>query len=327
MKEEPKIISKLLNDFNNFINNRSFFLSVLSKEFFPKILDWHFKAWEKEYKYRIKKDYGEEFISYGEIFRILDSTLRSIEEISLNKRETLIFFNYFKKHVEIYTEKVIEYENEKYYYIEALFNTFYQILFENIGSSPERYSIWKNYFPKEWKITKNNLENKENIISLVSLNNFMKWIRDRIWRAKEEFDEDLDNVSSNLFPEVSPILWAPILIFVLSPYGENRVKSVIERTWNFGFIGRIKTFWHSEDKEKEIRKEIRETAIKEEENTIELAYLLFKKQFSKENLDKYIKALKYLEYPKESTKEDKRITLLNIFTKITKYIEKGLEEI
>lgn len=327
MKEELKIISKLLNDFNNFINNRSFFLSVLSKEFFPKILDWHFKVWEKEYKYWIKKDYGEEFISYGEIFRILDSTLGSIEEISLNKRETLIFFNYFKKHAETYKEKVIEYENEKYYYIEALFNTFYQIFFENIGSSPERYSIWKNYFPKEWKITKNNLENKENIISRVSLNNFMKWTRDRIWRAKEEFDEDLDNVSSNLFPEVSPFLWAPILIFVLSPYGENKVKSVIERTWNFGSIGRTKTFWYSEYNEEEIRKKIRETAIKEEENTIELAYLLFKKQFLKENLDKYIKALKYLEYPKESIKEHKRIRLLIIFTKITRYIEKGLEEI
>ncbi len=324
MKEELKIILKILNDFNNFINNRSFFLSVLSKEFFPKILDLHFKTWEKEYKYWIKKGYREEFVSYGEIFRILDSTLGRIEKISLNKRETLIFFNYFKKHVETYKKKVIEHEDEKYYYIEVLFNTFYQIFFENIGSSPERYSIWKNYFPKEWKITKNNLENKENIISLVSLNNFIKWTRDRIWRAKEEIDEDLDNVSSNLFPEVSPILWAPILIFVLSPYGENRVKSVIERTWNFGFVGRIEIF---SVKEEEFRKKIRETAIKEEENTIELAYLLFKKQFSKENINKYIKALKYLEYPKEPTKENKRINLLNIFTKIKKYIEKRLEKI
>lgn len=326
--KQPLIIKKYFNDFLTFINNRSNIFLVVSKEVFPKILEWHFEIWRKVYEYVSKEEEFNEWINYDEIYRVLDSIFQKIEERALKEREAFHFFNYFKKYEEKYKKEfVISKINKNFYYRDFLFRSFYKVFFKNIEDSPERDYIWKNYFPKEWKITKNNLENEENIISKASLNNFMEWTRDRIWREKEEFDEDLGNVSSNLFPEVSPFMWAPILIFVFSPSGENRAKSVIERTWNFGHIGRIRTFWYSEDNEEEIRKKIREETIKEEENTIELAYLLFKNWFSKENLDKHIKALKYLEYPKESTKENKRIRLLNIFNRIKKYIEKGLEKI
>lgn len=53
MNENLKTISKLLSDFYAFLNNRS--IIFLTFRCLPKILEWHFKIWEKEYKYLIKK--------------------------------------------------------------------------------------------------------------------------------------------------------------------------------------------------------------------------------------------------------------------------------
>ena len=55
-------------------------------------------------------------------------------------------------------------------------------------------------------------------------------------------------------------------------------------------------------------------------NTFELTYLLFKDQFSKENLEKYIKSLKELKYKEEPKKEKKRLELLNTFREMLKFL-------
>jgi len=97
------------------------------------------------------------------------------------------------------------------------------------------------------------------------------------------------------------------------PYDDNIVKSVIDRSWNFGFIGRVNRLYPGDiaDKEEESkRKTIKmvQSAEKVEiKNTFELTYLLFKDQFSKENLKKYIKSLKELKYKEEPKKEKKKL--------------------
>lgn len=314
--ENLKTISKLLGDFDAFINIRSIVLLMWPNGAFPKILEWHFGIWEKGYL--AKKDRSDEWISYFEILRSLDSILKKVEERAFKEGQSFSFFENFKKHAEKYKKQFIESENKskKYYYIESLFSIFYQVFFEAIENSPERYDIWEHCFPKEWKITKNNLTNKDNIISRISLHEFLNWAQKRIWQAKEDFDSNLDDATSNLFPEVEPVLWARILTFIFSPYGENRVKSVIERPWNFGLVGRIRTYsGYPEDNEDEFRKKIEI----ETNNTFELVYLLFSDQFSKENLEKYINNLKELKYDKESKEENKRLHLLTIFEDMLNY--------
>lgn len=152
----------------------------------------------------------------------------------------------------------------------------------------------------------------------------MNWTERRIRQANEDFDSNLDDAVRNLFPEVESVLWARILTLVIFPYGENRVKSVIERPWNFGFIGRTRSYfgYPGNDKEEFIRKmrEMRSSAEKIEiNNTFELAYLLFPDEFLKENLEKYINDLKKLKYDKESKEEYKRLQLLAIFEEMLKY--------
>jgi len=197
------------------------------------------------------------------------------------------------------------------------------VFFKNIAKSSESDSIWENCFPKEWKITKNNLENKENIISKISLNEFLHWTQMRMWKLEENFDRDLDEVSRNLFPDVEPILWSRILIFIFSPHGDNRMKFVLERSWTFGSMGRFRTYSGDIEASKEESRRKMDEAMQlaeeaEKKNTFELAYLLFKENFSKENLEKYIKSLQELKYKENSEKENKRLELLNIFNEMMK---------
>jgi len=325
-KKSIKITSKLLNDFYNFINERSIILLAELEITLPKILEWHFKIWQRKHTYFIKKDKVKELGSFSQISRILDFILTNIEERSLKGIEAFSFFNHFKRHVENYKKEFIE-SGKKHYYISSLFNIFYQVFFKNIAKSSESNAIWENCFPKEWKITKKNLENKENIISKISLNKFLQWTQVRIWKIEENFDRDLDDISRDLFPEVEPILWAMILIFIFSPYGDNRMKSVIERSWTFGFMGRFRTYSGdvANSKEESRRKmdEAMQSEVEEEtKSTFELAYLLFKKEFSKKNLEKYIKEVRNLKYPEESNEENKKLKLLNIFKEMLSYVSK-----
>lgn len=310
-EQNLKTISKLIGDFDLFINNRSMIFLVLQNGAFPKILEWHFKIWEKEYKYIAKEDKLDEGGGYGEISLILDSILKKIEERALKERAGFLFFKTFKKHAETHKWRFVESEDKskKYYYCEYLFEIFYRVFFEIIANSSENYNIWNHYFPSEWKITKNNLVNKENVISRNSWNNFLIWARERIRQTKEDYDRKLDDVSYNLFPNVDPILWAIILIFVFSSYGENRVKSVVEKRWNFGHFGRIRTFSENPKDAEKI----------EANHTFELAYLLFPSEFTKENLKQYINNLKELKYDVKSEEEYKRLKLLDLFEKMLKY--------
>jgi len=324
-KNSLKITSKLLNDFYNFINERSITLLAELEITLPKILEWHFKIWQKKDTHFFKKEKAKELGSFSQISRMLDFILTNIEERSLKGVEAFSFFNHFTRHVENYKKEFIE-SGKKYYYISSLFNIFYRVFFKNIAKSSESDSIWENCFPKEWKITKNNLENKENIISKISLNQFLHWTQMRIWKLEKDFDRDLDEVSRNIFPDVEPILWSRILILIFSPYGDNRMKFVLERSWTFGFMGRFRTCSGDIEASKEESRRKTDEAMQlaeeaEVKNTFELAYLLFKENFSKENLDKYIKSLQELKYKENSEKEIKRLELINILNEMMKFLD------
>jgi len=322
-----KPISKLLSDFYNFINNRSIAFLVIAEDTFPKILKWHFEIWQK-YELSNKKDKLGEWSNYREISKIFNDIFNDIEERSLKERMSYSFFEHFKNHVKDCKKILVKGTNKKDYYksyIRSLFTIFCQVFFENVEKSSEKHDIWEFYFPEEWKITKDNLENKENIISKILLKGFLQWAQVRILQVKEDFDWDLDEVSSNLFPKVDPVSWARVLIFIFSPYGDNRMKSIIERLWNFGSIGRVRMFSgdiaNSKEESRRKMKEAMQLAEKAEiKNTFELACLLFKEHFSKENLEKYVKSLQELKYKEDSEKENKRIELLNTFNEMLKFL-------
>jgi hypothetical protein len=324
-KSNLKITSKLLNDFYDSISKRSIYLLLEPSITFNKILEWHFKIWQNEYiyikKYLESKDKSKSSFNYSEILRVLDSILMNIEERSFKKLEAFSFFIYFKKHAEKYKDKLVDNGN-KHYYISYLFDLFYRVFFKNVEkiNFSEKLFIWDQCFPKEWKISKTNLTDKENkFFSNLSLRCFLNWAQQRISQAKEEKDFVLGEVSSNLFPEVEPNLWAKFLIFIFSS-SKDRVKLAIEKPWNFGFIDRVKIY-PGEIGNEEMYKKMSEDTEKEKQKTYELACYIFK-EFSKENITKYIKEIKNLEYPKESNEENKKIELLDIFNELLEYLNK-----
>ena len=80
-------------------------------------------------------------------------------------------------------------------------------------------------------------------------------------------------------------------------------------------MGRVKVYTGAQ--EDEIRKMYKD----EEINTFDLSYFFFKEQFSKNNLESYIKSLEQLSYPKESEEESKRLRLHYLFTKMLDFVK------
>lgn len=292
--EKFETTTKLLEDFSDFINNRS--SVVLVSVMFHKILVWHYETWKLKNRYIIHD--------------ILGGIVNKIKERAL-KKYSFSFFNDLKKHSEAH-------ENEKEY-LEYFFTIFFRDFFENIESVPveERYSIWEHHFPPEWKVTKETLD-KNIFVSRISLSEFLNWAQGRIVNPKGEFDKELANITSNLFPEVEPTVWASILIFRLSPWvGNDRIKSVIEHPWNFG-KSRV---YRGSGEEPNLFETMESQIESGKKNTFELATMLFKDTFSKENLAHYIEDLKKLKYGDESLEEEKRTILLGLFTDMLKFLE------
>jgi hypothetical protein len=294
-KKNVEIVSKLLNDFSIYLDNRSIDF-IVSDKFLPQIFKWHFNVWKIEQnitKHRVHAIY--------KVKNSLDSIFRKIEERVLREGNSRSFFDSFKKHIEAH--------RGNHSYIESLFEAFYEIFFENIYNSPEKNSIWESYFPADWKITLNNL-GERNSISHITKKIFINWAKKRvqsaIFRENVENDRHMDNVSWNLFPEVDPRIWAAILFFEFSPYDvTNRCQSVIESPWNFGLYGRTVVA----DSEKELQAKIDECVQK----TCKLALNMFSRTFTKQKLEKYIDELNKLQYPPESEQERKQKKLRQIF--------------
>lgn len=312
MKAEDKnlaTVARLLHDFSNFINNRSSLFLVASNEVFPKILNWNFIAWKKEHEHVSKQEKNtlRTWMYWSEISRHLCSIIVYAEKRALEEEYMIcLFLKYFQEHVNIH-------ENTEVKYIEYLLSTFYNTFFENILASSERFA-WE-CFPDEWKITKGNVMDRNNIVVKITFRSFCQWASRRINEIEEHYDRKLDNIVYNLFPEVDPPTWAAILIFVLSPYApENRVKLAIERNWTFGGFSRIRTL--SGDSLAEAEDNIKAQELAEIQNAYELAILLFPNHFSKELLLKYIEDTNKLKYPDNSLEERKRLRLLKIFQDI-----------
>ncbi len=311
MNDNLIISSKLLSDFNNFLNKRSTMFLTRIDGVLDSILEWHFGVWKKENEYLDQEDKLDEWSMYSELSRTIDAIFRQIEMRALKDKASFSFLKKLDKHAQTYKKEAVS----SRYYVESLFDTFYQVYFQNIHDSPERFNIWNHYFPDKWKVTKGNLESSENVISNISLNNFFEWANGRIWQTSEEKDFTLNDVITNLFPEVDPISWAKILIFIFTPPGDDRLRAVIERPWNFGFMGRVKIYrGPGEDQIRRMHKD-------EETNTFDLSYFLFREQFSKTNLESYIKSLEELSYSKESVEESKRLRLHSLFTKMLDFVK------
>jgi hypothetical protein len=248
----------------------------------------------------------EHLAEYGFIRRILDKILNDIQDNAMKDKPSINAYAYMKE-----IQRIIHNKDEQYQ--EYLLNNFYRSYFDRIKDSPSHFDIWHHYFPNEWKVTRSNITDERNNISSISLNSFLDWAIPRLESSREESDFALDEAIRELFPDVDPISWATILIFLYTPYEpENRVKSVVESNWTIGKMSRV----HVRSSREEISKD-----TKNERNSVyELASMLFEDVFSLDNLERYIDELRALKCDKGSTQNNHKLRLLYIFTGMLEYL-------
>jgi hypothetical protein len=309
----------LLGDFGSLIENRPLLLLV-SKEVLPKFLEWHFKLWKNKTTIEeeiVKKRKEEKLNTYQNLDNVLlqlNFVLQGIIKRSI--KESMVasasLFPYLESHTDKYQKEKVGENN----YLNYFFNIFCIPFFEQIAASPAKFEIQAYYFPKKWKIT------KENITNVLSPSRFLwneyeEWASQRVrTRGREEFDKDLEIVTQTLFPNIDSSTWAKIFTFMVSSYSGSEIQSAIERKEVFGIRGMI-SIGKIGEKEKE---EIKERMVK---NTIELSYILFRGQFSKRSLEDYIRELEDLKnfYPEESIEERRRMEFLEIFKKMLNLVK------
>jgi len=300
------VVYFLCEDFGKFLENRQL-VSLLNDEIFSKFLNLHFKVWSNSYKLITQKNKLNEWSSLDGILRNLDFILKTIIKRAIMEkgRYSFLLFKNLKFHIGYYQKKVInEYSYANYFFR----NIFCSIFFEYIVDSSDRFDIREHYFPKEWKITKENIKNS--LVSRILWNQYVEWAQKRIMETREEkFDRKLDEVTSQLFPNIDYSTWAEILTFAVAPWSDGRIKSAIERKIIFGAITLYPKYMNVSVNEIE---KVRKERIN---NTIKLGYILLRSQFSKKALQEYLQKLEELgtAYPPNSSEEAKRMNFLKIF--------------
>jgi len=299
--KNKETLSKMLLDFLGNISNRT---TSLISNCSLKIFNWNAYLWDKENI--VPKNKERKGITYFEVSNPIDRITDLFIERNLTEGMDYALFDVLKK--------FINEDKKKPQYLDRFFNVFYRVFFENFGILIKESPSWDNYFPKEWKITKENILDANNFLTSKTLNRFLKWAQYRIISPKKDYDQELDKATSKLFPEVDPTIFSKILIFVLSLHDPNNWgKSVISKKWNFGGMRFVDVF--SGDKEGKIDYK------KERKNTFELTLIIFKEIFTEKKIKEIIKELKALNNFQNTGIEHRRDVLLNIFEEILKYIK------
>ena len=315
-KEDWELLVKLLEGYSTNIENRNQTFLVVFPEFFPKILEWHFLLWKKQYS-EYAKDKPERATPDQYLFEadhIVDSIIRHITKISLSGQSTHAF-SYFKtldEHTQKYGSEFIDGEKHRYLYPSAL--PIYTDCFELIPKSSDSFDIWGHYFPSSWKVTIANL--KDSIMARIWLDRFIHWSQSRLWKEGDGWDQELEELSRELFPSVDPITWAKIYTFALRPWSKSRVKSIVEKGTNFGLAGRVVTGW-GDDAEKNLAN-IYESEL---QSTLDLAMHLFGSIFTKDNLDAWLNELQEFNYPEDSSEFRRKQNWEGIFKALKKRLD------
>ena len=232
-------------------------------------------------------------------------------------------------------------------YIGRLLSGFYTAFLQKIEEDSKRSSsslgnrYLQEHFPEEWKITIENMNNKESMLWVYTRNRIViEWMFGRIYQNnKEQRDNALDEVAHIIFPYVNLIEVGYVLLCLAYPSSLNNgfdFKQVIEHPHNFlqySFhdTGRTAHRRNEGETEEEFQKRIDEDYKRGKEATQQYTTALIV-EFSKDidsfasqaKLPKYIEELEGLkqQYQEDSIKMERIEVLITIFKEMLIYIEK-----
>lgn len=300
-RENETSAVKYISSFERSVNSITIRDWVIFENIFRSLLDWHYKVFLSEESYKAKKRYKHLII-------ILERLIGDFIKKGLSSGNSYIFLEILQVFV---SEK--EYSSNNVKYIKHLFAFIAPTFLDNVTESPETHTIWSSYFPQEWKITRQTIEDKQNLMAKLWLDYFINWAKQRIWKhysnnTETKLDKQLEEVTAGLFPSVDPITWAIILTFLMRPWSDGeRIKDLVEIPRKFGLVSRVHVMWGDDENK------FFEQMKKERNNAIELALILFSSEFSREKLQGYISDLKKLSYEEGSRKTKNKNQIQKIF--------------
>jgi hypothetical protein len=283
-------------------------------DFTPKVLEWGFEFHKKldGYLEESKKDIkNEEYIFKWNLFQ--GAFLQKIIEIAILRWSIFAssFFRELEKYIEEYeknygeemnTEEIKENESRNdvpsqryqgFYvgYLRNILQNFCSSFFEHIADSPERFDIWEHYFPSEWKITKENLQNQKTKKIVMIL--FVELFDQTIKKVFEADDKYVITILEKLYPEINIKLWMMLVCFYYCrENADQSIKILVEKSF------------------------LQSSILKIDDIFLELFSLISsggKRIFDIVYLGHYIQKLKELAYEKEGIEEARRLEYLEIF--------------
>lgn len=270
----------------------------IGNEIFPKVFEWNENFWngqqswiksrslEKRIQNFFSQKYFPTFRKWAlSIFKIFGSNRdifwnwmyfggeffqAVIKSLLKDEHGPYQLFTCFKQHIEDCENKLNKTENEIKKknistIIEKLFASFCPTFFNEIDHSPSKFDIWEHYFPKKWKISMSNIEDRN---SRIILGIFLQWSEDRIFKSNADFDKDLTEVINGIFPNVQSSLFTAFLM-LLSP---TEIKYALEKKPNF-HISNFSVF--QSGSEDELAEMMKEKEISQKEETIQIIVNFF----------------------------------------------------
>ncbi len=294
--ESLELAARNLNVFQSAIDHVSLDDWAIFEDVIKTILQIRYEA----------RDYKRSGLRAGlHLYTTLNSLLGLLVKKALQVGVAYVLFEELKKHFQSIDDKE---------YIQRVVEVVSGSFFENVADSPESYDIWESYFPSKWKVTKETVTDKNNIIAQCWMKDFFKWAGRRIQEYADDWDKKLDEMSRGLFPTVDPITWSIILTFLARQWtGNKRMKALVEKPRKFGFASHV-----IEETEEEVFGAMEE----QRRNAIELALMLFPSKFTKEKLENYIGELSSLSYEPNTREADDKVEVEQIFKEMLKFLDK-----
>ncbi len=306
------LLSKLLNDFQLFVKQRSYVFLTWPKGVFEKTLEWHYIAWEKAC---IERDPESKKLhlrtEYYDILEIIDMMIYSIGDKTLKGDKNSSFFISIHKHASKYKDKEIK----RHTYPESLIQTFFSLLLSNSETSKNNYDSWKN-FPTDWLITYESLDSEQQPIIKVIFETYRTWLQNRLMsQPSGKLDFILENVSKELFPNADPFFLATIMTLCHRTwYGESRIKALIDVDRSFGLFGKITT--GVVKSEKDIADVVNDRRNNDLDSTARFVLKLLPAEFSEKIIKNYITELGSFNYASDDHRESYRLEVLDYMKRL-----------
>jgi hypothetical protein len=308
------IIEKLIDGFNLHLDKRTPTAVLISENLLKSFFNIHKISWQESHQL-MGSDNIDLWGNIDEVNRKVEELINEVFLLGIKNKRSHFFMKKYQENINNNLGLSVTYDKGSYNYVEQTISSFTHVLFSEQIEREEARTFWNYEFPVEWKITKLGLTNSYSLVVIQIINDYIRWLGEEFHKDNEGFK--VDNITLHLFPDIDPMVWLPLIDFSLHSFGESRVSSMIQRKWQFGLIGRIRTYTGKPSNEKAFN-----DFKNDREKTYELIYSLsyFGTIFSLSNLNKYL-----LELNKHKTQDNIQLRnkkwLISVFNEMKRYLK------